>query len=231
MEVRSSQIPAAAGSNGTGVYQRLCPRDAGRAVFKLTVLPHVEERLVDVSVVWPGEPELGTQALFSLRTFLKPSEDSIEVRDYLDEQHAGADAPGEEDYSSHRRAGHLEQLSPAVIETIIEQAADAPAKACGITMIYWHGPWSAQPHDNAFGFRRRGYQYWIQSYWQAEHDEPRAIEWVEHFFATMLPHSSGDVYVNDLKDEGAERVRAAYGDKLPQLQALKRKYDPSNVQG
>jgi hypothetical protein len=197
--------------------------------LNLAVLPHADERLVDVSVVWPGEPERGAKALHSLRTFLKPAEDSIEVRDYLDEQRAGTDAPGEGDYSSHRRAGHLEQLSEAVIETIIEHAADAPAKSCGITMIYWHGPWSAQPRDNAFGFRRCGYQYWIHSYWQAKHDEQRAIDWVERFFAAMARHSTGAVYVNDLKEEGAERVRAAYGDKLPRLQSLKRKYDPNNV--
>ena len=197
--------------------------------LNLAVLPHAEERLVDVSVVWPGAPERGAQALHSLRTFLTPSEDTIEIRDYLDEQRAGADAPGEGDYSSHRRAGHLEQLSASVIETIIEHAADAPAKSCGITMIYWHGPWSAQPRDNAFGFRRCGYQYWIHSYWQAQQDEPRAIEWVERFFAAMVRHSTGAVYVNDLKEEGAERVRAAYGDKLPRLQSLKRKYDPHNI--
>ena len=119
-----------------------------------------------------------------------------------------------------------------MIETIIEHAADAPAKSCGITMIYWHGPWSAQPRDNAFGFRRCGYQYWIHSYWQAKQDEPRAIEWVERFFAAMVPHSTGAVYVNDLKEEGAERVRAAYGDKLPRLQSLKRKLKcPQYFQG
>ena len=147
--------------------------------LNLAVLPHAEERLVDVSVVWPGAPERGAQALHSLRTFLTPSEDTIEIRDYLDEQRAGADAPGEGDYYSHRRAGHLEQLSASVIDTIIEHAADAPAKSYGIAIIYWHRPWSAQPHNNAFGFRRCGYQYWIHSYWQTKQDEQGAIEWVE----------------------------------------------------
>jgi FAD/FMN-containing dehydrogenase len=36
--------------------------------------------------------------------------------------------------------------------------------------------------------------------------------------------------VNFLGDEGADRVRAAYGDaKYPRLQALKRAYDPENL--
>jgi FAD/FMN-containing dehydrogenase len=41
--------------------------------------------------------------------------------------------------------------------------------------------------------------------------------------------ASGGVYVNNLGDEGDERVRAAYGDNYPRLAALKRKYDPTNI--
>ena len=36
------------------------------------------------------------------------------------------------------------------------------------------------------------------------------------------------VYVNYLEDEGAERVRAAYGPNYDRLVALKNKYDPTN---
>jgi hypothetical protein len=40
--------------------------------------------------------------------------------------------------------------------------------------------------------------------------------------------STGAVYVNDLMNEGDERVRAAYGDKYDRLSKIKRKYDPEN---
>jgi FAD/FMN-containing dehydrogenase len=43
-------------------------------------------------------------------------------------------------------------------------------------------------------------------------------------------HSIGDPYLNFLGDEGAERVRAAYGDEtFTRLVALKNRFDPSNV--
>ena len=45
----------------------------------------------------------------------------------------------------------------------------------------------------------------------------------------MQPYASGDVYVNYLSDEGAERVRAAYGHHYARLVELKRRYDPQNV--
>ena len=65
--------------------------------LNLAVLPHAEERLVDVSVVWPGAPERELRLCIHCVLFFTPSEDTIEIRDYLDEQRAGADAPGEGD--------------------------------------------------------------------------------------------------------------------------------------
>ena len=45
----------------------------------------------------------------------------------------------------------------------------------------------------------------------------------------MQPYASDDVYVNYLSEEGAERVRAAYGHHYARLVELKRRYDPQNV--
>jgi hypothetical protein len=45
----------------------------------------------------------------------------------------------------------------------------------------------------------------------------------------MAPFSTGAVYVNDLEDEGEERVRCAYGVKYQRLQAIKHKCDPINL--
>jgi FAD/FMN-containing dehydrogenase len=37
------------------------------------------------------------------------------------------------------------------------------------------------------------------------------------------------VYVNNLGDEGEDRVKAAYGENYGRLLALKGKYDPTNL--
>jgi hypothetical protein len=44
----------------------------------------------------------------------------------------------------------------------------------------------------------------------------------------MAPLSTGAVYVNDLENEGEDRVRAAYGDKYDRLSKIKREFDPDN---
>ena len=46
----------------------------------------------------------------------------------------------------------------------------------------------------------------------------------------MKPWTTGQVYLNFIGDEGADRVRSAFGtEKYQRLQALKRKWDPENL--
>ncbi len=57
----------------------------------------------------------------------------------------------------------------------------------------------------------------------------RHVAWARDFFSAMQPHAGGRVYLNFLGDEGAERVRQAYGDRqYERLVELKRAYDPTN---
>ncbi|MCX2728471.1 BBE domain-containing protein [Thermomicrobium sp. 4228-Ro] len=44
-----------------------------------------------------------------------------------------------------------------------------------------------------------------------------------------MPALPKAVYVNELGDEGNERVRAAYGPNYERLSQLKRRYDPNNL--
>jgi hypothetical protein len=192
------------------------------------VLPHPGERMLDVKVVWLGERQKGERLLRPLRKYLRPFEDTIKPKAYLDEQRGGFDVP-EGEYSSHRRAGHFNRLTEDVVDTLTEHASNAPHEASGITMMYWHGPWCAKAHDNAFGFRRTGFEFWIHSYWQEAGDREKSSAWVEEFYRAMEPLSTGAVYVNDLENEGEARVRAAYGDKYRRLSLIKRQFDPDNL--
>ena len=192
------------------------------------VLPYPGERMLDVGVVWSGDPTKGERVLRPLRKFLRPVEDTIKLNAYLDEQRAGTGTPEDGDYSSHRRSGHLSRLSTDILDVIDEYASKPPSESSGITLIYWHGPWSSKRHDNAFGFRRVGFEYWVHSYWQKVSEYQRAWNWVERFFAALEPLSTGAVYVNGLENEDEARVRAAYGEHYDRLSQIKSVYDPDN---
>ena len=51
--------------------------------------------------------------------------------------------------------------------------------------------------------------------------------WVRDGWEALRPHSVG-VYANFLSDEDAAGVRAAYGERLKRLTAVKDRYDPTN---
>ena len=191
------------------------------------VLPHPGERMLDVKVVWLGDKAKGERVLRPLRRSLRPFQDTIKPKAYLDEQRAGFDVP-EGDVASHRRAGHFERLTTNVIDVIMEYSANSPNESSGITMMYWHGPWSAKAHDNGFGFRRTGFEYWVHTYWEKASERKQSVAWVEEFFKAMDPLSTGAVYVNGLENEGHDRVRAAYGEHYERLTHIKQKYDPGN---
>jgi FAD/FMN-containing dehydrogenase len=191
------------------------------------MLPYPGERMLDIAVVWSGDEKKGQRVLQPLRRFVKPLEDSIKVNTYLDEQRAGTGTPEDGEYSSHRRSGHVQELSQGLIDVIVEYTSNAPSTS-GITMIYWHGPWCSENRDTAFGFRRTGFEYWVHIYWKKANERSRSLEWVEQFFAALVPMSTGAVYVNGLENEDDARVKAAYGDNYDRLSQLKHKYDPDN---
>jgi hypothetical protein len=67
------------------------------------------------------------------------------------------------------------------------------------------------------------------SIWQNPTEDERNIGWARELWTAMRPFSTGGVYVNNLGDEGEDRVRAAYGGNYDRLVELKTKYDPTNL--
>src|SRR5262249_58778087 len=51
---------------------------------------------------------------------------------------------------------------------------------------------------------------------------------VREWWDSMKPFALGGEYVNNLGEEGEDRVRASYGVNYERLVALKKKYDPTN---
>ncbi|MGH3734229.1 MAG: BBE domain-containing protein [Micromonosporaceae bacterium] len=79
----------------------------------------------------------------------------------------------------------------------------------------------------AVGEREIGFELNITAAWAPGSAEPH-VAWVRQRSEELRPYSVG-VYANFLSDEDAAGVRAAYGDRLTRLTALKDRYDPGNV--
>jgi hypothetical protein len=83
------------------------------------------------------------------------------------------------------------------------------------------------PTATAFPHRDEHYDFLILSQWADPAESERNVQWTRSLFEAMEPFFEGGVYVNNLGDEGEDRVREAYGANYERLQALKGKYDPT----
>ncbi len=53
--------------------------------------------------------------------------------------------------------------------------------------------------------------------------------WVRDYWDAVHPFSAGGAYVNFMMEEGADRIKATYGDNHDRLVTIKTKYDPHNL--
>jgi len=84
------------------------------------------------------------------------------------------------------------------------------------------------PEATAFHWRTAGYSTIIAGFWfEPEQDDETHISWARGLWQAMPPHSMGGVYVNFLGEEGADRVREAYGANYDRLVTVKNTYDPT----
>ena len=86
------------------------------------------------------------------------------------------------------------------------------------------------PEDaTAYGNRAAQILLNINTRWSEPADDDRHVAWTRALWDDLHRLASG-VYVNFLGDEGAGRVREAYGDvKYARLVALKDRWDPTNL--
>src|SRR5690606_158639 len=116
----------------------------------------------------------------------------------------------------------LPELSDETIDILAESFQDPPPLGMAVWNDY-HGAVTRVPSSEAaFPFRYSGFDVFIMAAWDAPEGQWRARSWVSELEARLRPHARG-VYVNNLEDEGPERVRAAYGrsyDRLARIKAV-----------
>ena len=85
------------------------------------------------------------------------------------------------------------------------------------------------PDATAFRHRSPRYAMNILGLWPAGGQPDPHIAWVRRTFDAVQPFATGAPYLNFLGDEGADRVRAAYGaETYDRLARTKHRYDPAN---
>jgi FAD/FMN-containing dehydrogenase len=177
-----------------------------------------------------GPPEAAERAVAPLKAFGTPLADTIGPMPYVALQSMldGAFPYGRRNYW---KSAYPPALADGMIDAIIAHASAMPSPHAVALIQDFHGAVGRVPAAaTAFAHRQPPHSLAILGNWADPDDDARNIAWARDFFAAIAPHAASGVYVNELgHDEGAERVRAAYGTNHDRLTALKARYDPTNL--
>jgi FAD/FMN-containing dehydrogenase len=186
------------------------------------------EPYLSVVVCWSGPVDEGERVLRPLREFGPPTAEAVGLIPYRELQ-SMPDAGFPSGRLHYWKASFLADLPSEAIDTILRFAATAPSPYTGIGMQQITGAASRiAPTATAFAHRARHYDFLILSQWDDPADSPDNMRWTREVFDAMSPHFRG-VYVNNLGEEGSDRVRDAYGVNYDRLADIKAAYDPENV--
>jgi FAD/FMN-containing dehydrogenase len=207
-------------------------------IFDLSVAPQVPflpedvhgKPIVMVGACYAGAPADGIEAVRPLKGFGTPIADLLEPKPYTALQ-STFDSLVPHGWHRYWKSVELPPLTDAAIDTLVEHAAavTSPKSYC---IVFQLGGALARVGQDATAYCQRdaAHNVNINAVWTADDAEgERHIGWAREFFSAMQPHAGDRVYVNFLGDEGADRVRQAYGARqYERLVRLKQTYDPTN---
>jgi FAD/FMN-containing dehydrogenase len=186
--------------------------------------------IVTVGACYAGAPEDGIEVVRPLKQFGNPIVDLLEPKLYTALQ-SMSDPAVPHGWHYYWKTVELPPLTDDAIDTLVEHASalTSPKSYC---IVFHLGGALARAGDSetAFSQRNAAHNVNINAVWtEGDPEADRHLAWARDFFSAMRPHAGGRVYLNFLGDEGAERVRQAYGaPSYARLVELKRAYDPTN---
>jgi hypothetical protein len=205
---------------------RGCPDELSMVAALLT--QPVGILVLAIVVCYAGSLRIGEQVIQSLRQ-LGPVDDQIRPMSYLEMQSLldGAFPLGRRHYW---KSSFIRHISEDAIDTLLCYCCAKPSPLTTVALQHIHGAAARiGPSETAFPHRADQYDLGILAQWSDPADSNRNFEWTRAFWDAMRPFSEPSVYVNNLGEEGHDRVREAYGLNYGRLLELKNKYDPTNL--
>ena len=210
------------------------PDALGSALAVLTAPPEdfVPEHLVGTTVVavvalWAGDVSEGEEVIHPFRE-LAPEIDLVGPMPYADFQCMIDDPPGLHNYWS---ADYHDDFPDEALDVYLKYGFSKQSPNTQQLLLPWGGAVARVPED-ATPMANRDVS-WIThpfAMWENAVDSDRNIEWARSFRRDIARFATGGVYLNFIGEEGADRVRAAFGDaKYSRLAAIKGDWDPHNV--
>ncbi|HEX5012929.1 MAG TPA: FAD-binding oxidoreductase [Candidatus Limnocylindrales bacterium] len=221
-------------------FAAAAPDELGTIVRLGTIppLPAIDAGLhfrpaIGVINCYAGAIDEGEAALRPLREFGSPLVDLVGPGLYVDHQRS-ADDTVPHGWHYYWKATNLHAMSDETIDVVASHAFEAKSARSYSLLFHMGGAVARVPAEStAYAGRDAQHNVIIDAVWRPEDGAGLAAAetaWARSFYDALQPHAAG-VYVNFLDaDDGAPRVRDAYGDETyRRLADVKATYDPANV--
>ncbi len=184
-----------------------------------------------IAACYAGSPDEGEEVMRPLKEFGPPVEDHIGPMPYPALQ-GMLEPVAPHGFQNFWKSNFMRELDDGAIDVMVERFATIPNPTSALVLEQTGGVVGRiGQEETAFSQRDARYNFLVFQIWPEAADNETNIRWVRETWDAMQPYSSGGVYVNYLGqevEEGADRLRAAYGPNYERLVALKNKYDPTN---
>ena len=185
-----------------------------------------------IAVCYNGSLDAGERVLRPLREFGPPVADQIRPMAYREVQ-TQLDAAAVRGRRYYFKSSFMRSISDDAIDALIDRFANVPSPH---TLVFFQQLGNAANRvgapETAFSQRDALCEWGCQSSWVDPTADGMNIGWTRALAEAMQPFSSGGAYIAQMgveAEEGADRIKDAYGPNYERLAALKNKYDPTNL--
>jgi FAD/FMN-containing dehydrogenase len=207
-------------------YSRTAPDELSADAIFLTS-PEGEPVLA-ISICYIGPIEEGERVLEPLRRFGPPLMDDIGTLPYTAVQ-AASDDFFPIGLRFYWKSHFLKEINADAVQATVSHFARVPSPRSLLVFQQFGGAVGRVGRsETAFWHRDVQWDNFAVSVWTDPAESDTQQEWVREWWNLMKPFSMGGEYVNNLGEEGEDRVRASYGANYERLVGLKNKYDPAN---
>jgi FAD/FMN-containing dehydrogenase len=186
-------------------------------------------KAVGVGVCFIGDLSRAEDAVAPFRKISTPVMEQLGPMPYtvVQTMFDGAATPGNRYYL---RSNYVNDMSEDFVSTLAEGYAKAPSPMSAVVIPYMRGAVARVPADaTAYYHRSAAFTFTVLGGWVDAADDSANVTWLKELWGRLTPYLPDAVYVNELSEEGTDRVRSAYGPSYGRLSAVKKKYDPTNL--
>lgn len=177
---------------------------------------------------WIGDPHEGDRHIESILNVGKPhgvTKATLPYRALQAYSFPGAVVPDR----IYTKSGYLTELSDDVIHTVLNHAARITSPFTQLELLYLGGEVARIPDEStAYPNRQSPFVINLASAWMDPADDAHHTAWARDGYQALADHLAGG-YVNFMNPGEGDRTQDSYGAKFHRLQAIKTRYDPSNL--